>query len=88
MERESEMNCCNCEKCFRTIMELVSIGENPNDYGYNYNKTTLKNIEKYLNKKEFEHITTKLYWKEIQEEIKKNKYYDKIDISWLKKIKF
>lgn len=27
-------NCCRCEKCYRTILELVSEGEDPNEYGF------------------------------------------------------
>lgn len=28
-------NCCNCEKCVRTIIGVVAEGENPRNYGFN-----------------------------------------------------
>lgn len=27
-------NCCNCEKCIRTIFNILSVGGNPNQYGF------------------------------------------------------
>ena len=29
-------NCCNCEKCWRTILGIYAEGQNPKDYGFNY----------------------------------------------------
>ena len=87
-ERESLINCCNCEKCFRTIMELVAIGENPNNYGYEYNQDIILKIKDFLAKKEFEHEICRSFWLDIQNELKKGKYYNEFDINWLKSIKF
>lgn len=30
----NEQNCCECEKCFRTITSLIAENENPSDYGF------------------------------------------------------
>lgn len=30
-------NCSHCEKCYRTILELVSEGADPNEYGFSWN---------------------------------------------------
>ena len=30
----NDHNCCECEKCFRTIVELVAEGVNPQDFGF------------------------------------------------------
>lgn len=32
----NDHNCCECEKCFRTIIALVAEGANPHDYGFEY----------------------------------------------------
>lgn len=85
-ERGSLINCCNCEKCYRTIMELVAIGENPNNYGYKYTQEIVDKIKKLLTTKEYEHSTDVAYWQEIQKELHKNKYYDKINLDWLKNL--
>lgn len=29
-------NCCQCEKCLRTIMGIYAVGDNPQDYGFKY----------------------------------------------------
>lgn len=29
-------NCCHCEKCYRTILELVSEGADPNEWGFSW----------------------------------------------------
>lgn len=34
-------NCCVCEKCASAIMSLILVGENPGDYGFQYNEETL-----------------------------------------------
>lgn len=35
-ESEGGSNCCTCEKCGRTILELISEGADPRDYGFQY----------------------------------------------------
>ena len=32
----NDHNCCECEKCFRTIIALVAEGANPHDFGFEY----------------------------------------------------
>ena len=31
----NDHNCCECEKCFRTIIELIAENANPKDFGFN-----------------------------------------------------
>ena len=87
-EREDKFNCCDCEKCFRTIMELVSIGENPNEYGYEYNEIIVNKIKDFLKNKKFEHEILNTMWYEIQQEISKEKYFNIYDLSWIKNKNF
>lgn len=35
-ESEGGSNCCHCEKCWRTILEIYAEGENPKEYGFEY----------------------------------------------------
>ena len=35
-------NCCHCEKCYRTILEIVSEGGNPNEYGFRWGDKEIK----------------------------------------------
>lgn len=39
------VNCCRCEKCYRTILEIVSEGYNPNNYGFVWNEEAIKQCE-------------------------------------------
>lgn len=87
-EREDKMNCCDCEKCFRTIMELVSIGENPEKYGYEYSSKVINKMKKHLSIEKFDHEILNNMWFDIQQEIKKNKYYNKYDLSWIMDLNF
>ena len=34
-EEKTVGNCCHCQKCVRTILELIIAGEKPKDYGFN-----------------------------------------------------
>ena len=66
-------NCCKCQKCVRTILELAVIGENPRDYGFD------GDVEKVLKKSEsfMAHhtngATTVWHFKHIQEKLLKRK---------------
>lgn len=41
-------NCCKCEKCYRTICGFLVEGEDPNKYGFTFNKEVLKTMKGYL----------------------------------------
>ena len=67
-------NCCECEKCYRTILEIISEVGNPNEYGFNWDKQALikckKNmIYKITLKEEF---SIKQYYYPIRENLLKN----------------
>ncbi len=39
-------NCCQCEKCWRTILEIIAEGEEPKNYDMDYTRTQMKNFYK------------------------------------------
>ena len=87
IERKGKLNCNSCEKCYRTMMELASLGEDPNKYGYKFDKSTINRIKTFLFNQNFEHDYLKLTYSEIIQEFKKNNYFKKYDdFSWLKDI--
>lgn len=45
-ESQNGSNCCACEKCFRTIAELISEGAEPSDYGFNEVDENIFNMQK------------------------------------------
>lgn len=83
--RQSGKNCCSCEKCYRTIMNIIVNHGDPNKLGFVVNHITLENIKKYLLKKK----VNSAFWVQIQREFKKEKdYWSNIkEISWILHIK-
>ncbi|QLG46702.1 hypothetical protein [Costertonia aggregata] len=49
-ERNTDFNCSNCEKCYRTILGLVLAGENPNNYGFAVDGTFYDEMYKVLDR--------------------------------------
>ncbi|MCR4904198.1 MAG: hypothetical protein K6A23_15170 [Butyrivibrio sp.] len=45
-ESDSGDNCCHCEKCYRTAIEIVAEGASPNDYGFNWTKDNIKSMKR------------------------------------------
>lgn len=38
----NDHNCCECEKCFRTICDIISLNGDPRDFGFNNIKGSMK----------------------------------------------
>lgn len=47
-QRTAGKNCCACEKCYRTIMNLIVNHANPNEYGFVVTSKTLYEMRKFL----------------------------------------
>lgn len=73
MERGNKMNCCHCEKCYRTIMGLIASGADPQEYGFEVDEKLLKSIPKEIASKKFLSKATITLWLEIQQKFLKNK---------------
>lgn len=74
-------NCCRCEKCYRTIMGIMSNHDDPNNYGFIVNETTLQCIREYL----MNNIVNTGFWRPIIESFKKDAMYWEKDemMSWI-----
>lgn len=44
----NDHNCCECEKCFRTIAEIIGEGEDPSDYGFTIEGSVTEHFKKVL----------------------------------------
>lgn len=89
MERGTKLNCCHCEKCYRTIFAILSEKQNPEKFGFEIEENTLKRIEKEIKENNLITNSTKKMWREIQDNFKKDKKYWKKqkDIKWILKYK-
>lgn len=84
-------NCGKCEKCYRTILEIVSEGGDPNDFNFNWNKEKIKQCKRVM----CWELTTKqsiieAFYLPIQENFNKNKsLIDNYEAyHWLLKLNF
>ena len=71
-------NCSKCEKCIRTIMEIVAEGKNPIDYGFEPDYVYIKT---FVTKKH----PLKQIWKETVAKFQKNKeqFINRPEVNWM-----
>ena len=83
--KENGLNCCHCEKCYRTIMNVLSAHGDPNNFGLTYNTDKMSEIKKFLE-------TTPIkvsYWETTQNVFKKEQsYWSKTNLTWFVQFKF
>lgn len=66
------INCSICEKCARTIYGIIAAKDNPNLYGFVFNRKTNKKIIRYI-KYKFDISNSKImFWNEIQNKFREN----------------
>ena len=87
-ESSGGSNCCNCEKCWRTIFELLAEDENPKEYGFRYSlKQIMRTRFLYRKIMDFPYYTYKFY-EDAQKEIRKNNITLPFGIKWMGKAKY
>ena len=47
-ERGSELNCCKCEKCYRTISEIIACKEMTKNYGFEFEIEQAKEMKEFF----------------------------------------
>ncbi len=79
-QRTAGKNCSSCEKCYRTILNILSNHGDPNELGFNVDSHTYKRINEYLNT----HHVGEAFWKPIQDTFiaEKEFWANDPDISW------
>lgn len=70
-ETQTGENCCNCEKCFRTIVGILVENEDPARLGFPGFERNLENIRTVLNVKYSEALRS--YWTKIQDSLIANR---------------
>lgn len=91
-ESRGGSNCCNCEKCWRTILGIYSAGFNPLDFGFEY-KSLSQISRKIYNNKELLKSNRESIYAPIQKAMRENyslfsvepslKWFYRIDINRL-----
>ena len=82
-EEKDSINCSSCEKCYRTICEILACKGEPNDYGFTVTDGQIKLIEEYFKENDIEEKNVK-FWEEIQNYIQKDElFFKESKISWI-----
>jgi hypothetical protein len=67
-------NCSKCEKCYRTILEIISEGYDPNDFNFIWNKKKMKECKRAMYHEIIAgQFILDSYYPPIQENFKKNR---------------
>ncbi|NRF90534.1 peptidase [Paenibacillus frigoriresistens] len=71
---KNKENCCNCEKCLRTILSIVAEGRDPRALGFNVPDDLSLHLKLFLDRevKFFTHTFIEIYWKIIQSKMREN----------------
>lgn len=83
----NDRNCCECEKCFRTIIEIIAEGGKIQDFGFSIDKPLVQYFDDVMNRKlglwgiSFER---EVYWKDTIKRMKENynNILDKDFVNW------
>lgn len=80
-------NCCQCEKCWRTILALYAESSVPSEYGFNFSDYDLKKMSKDM-KKCYNPMFSELRYKPIQDAMRKNLEINQVpeELKWFYKI--
>lgn len=83
-ENKGGNNCCDCEKCYRTIMAIIAEGKRPSDYGFDLNTSKRKRMIRFLklNTKYNTGLCTKPRYIPIQNKLKTCNNKVPIDFQW------
>ncbi len=86
-------NCCACEKCCRTILSIVALGYDPNEFGFIVDDKVIKNMKKLFYREIFIpqyrideiYISLRKLFNQNNEKISNiDKYKWFLDINWMK----
>ena len=81
-EAKGGTNCCNCEKCWRTILGIYSLNADPREYGFEFNNLTEISKKIFRNQYLLRHNRF-YYYLDIQKSMRKNYTPTTIDPSLL-----
>ena len=84
--RHAGENCSACEKCYRTILDILVCGGDPNQYGFNVNRNTYQEMKSFLT---YSYVN-KSFWNEIQIKFNENrsKWEKDENVAWILDMKF
>lgn len=82
-------NCCECEKCYRTIIEIIAEKKDPNDFGFNFTAEKRKKMMKEMPKIEYVKYNRAYFYSDAQDTFLKNYTEEETppDLKWFRTFK-
>ena len=79
--RKAGKNCSHCEKCYRTVLEILAAHGDPNAFGFAVSTNTYREVKEYV---KTNYVNTG-FWKPIQAAFEKERDYwlGQPEISWI-----
>ena len=78
-QRTAGINCSQCEKCYRTILNLISNRDDPNLYGFVVNRNTIQNMKQFV----ATNIVNSAFWYPIQQRMKSQRsFWENTEMAW------
>ena len=85
MDKGDKLNCCECEKCYLSMMEVLSEKVDLKDWGFDVDGEILRNIPRFLKEHANPSPINKEIWMDIKNKFKEDKKYWKKqkDVKWI-----
>lgn len=82
-------NCCECEKCYRTIIEIIAEGKDPNNFGFNLSKNKRDKMMKKMPKLSLVKYNFANYYSDAQKRFLENFTENEtpFDLKWFRNFK-
>ena len=89
LSQHKKLNCSVCLKCLRTISALAFAGINPNECGFEVNRSTFILMKSLIERKKLDEFSIETNWKDLQNmtpnKIENDLYGSKAFFEWFKK---
>lgn len=87
MDKGDKLNCCQCEKCYLSMMEILSEKVDLKEWGFDVDGKVLRNIPKFLKEHSNPSPINKEIWMDIKNKFSEDsKYWKKQkDVKWILK---
>lgn len=77
--RTAGINCSACEKCYRTILNIIANHDDPNKYGFVVDGNSLARMKQFVSS----NTVSKAFWTPIQHKMRKERsMWEKSEIAW------
>lgn len=82
--RTAGENCSACEKCYRTILNLIANHADPNEYGFSVDQSTINRMRQFVR----DNTVSSAFWLPIQESMQSEReFWTGTEMDWFLDVK-